>query len=79
MTILYTYSDINIIIAKPVAFLFNPFMPNGAFNICTSGAPLKPLRVDSALSYTRSTYIIMKAKLTSYYNVETKELHIDRG
>ena len=40
---------------------FNPLMPNGAFNICcprdcvsrhnggTSGAPLKPLRVDSAL------------------------------
>ena len=40
---------------------FNPFMPNRAFNICcprdcvsrhnggTSGAPLKPLRVDSAL------------------------------
>ena len=39
----------------------NPFMPTGAFNICcprdcvfrhnggTSGAPLKPLRVDSAL------------------------------
>ena len=39
----------------------NPLMPNGAFNICcprdcvsrhnggTSGAPLKPLRVDSAL------------------------------
>ena len=41
--------------------LFNPLMPTGAFNICcprdcvsrhnggTSGAPLKPLRVDSAL------------------------------
>ena len=41
--------------------VFNPFMPTGAFNICcprdcvsrhnggTSGAPLKPLRVDSAL------------------------------
>ena len=40
----------------------NPFMPTGAFNICcprdcvsrhnggTSGAPLKPLRVDSALA-----------------------------
>ena len=40
----------------------NPFMPTGAINICcprdcvsrhnggTSGAPLKPLRVDSALS-----------------------------
>ena len=40
---------------------FNPLMPNGAFNICcprncvsrhnggTSGAPLKPLRVNSAL------------------------------
>ena len=40
----------------------NPLMPNGAFNICcptdcvsrhnggASGAPLKPLRVDSALS-----------------------------
>ena len=39
----------------------NPLMPSGAFNICcprdcvsrhhggTSGAPLKPLRVDSAL------------------------------
>ena len=39
----------------------NPFMPNGAFNMCcprdcvsrhnggTSGTPLKPLRVDSAL------------------------------
>ena len=39
----------------------NPLMPNGAFNICcprdcvsrhnggTSGAPLRPLRVDSAL------------------------------
>ena len=39
----------------------NPFMPTGVFNICcprdcvsrhnggTSGAPLKPLRVDSAL------------------------------
>ena len=44
--------------------LFNPLMPNGAFNICcprdcvsrhnggTSGAPLKPLRVDSALILT---------------------------
>ena len=41
--------------------LLNPSMPNGAFNICCprdcisrhnggiSGAPLKPLRVDSAL------------------------------
>ena len=41
--------------------MFNPLMPNGAFNICsprdcvsrhnggTSGAPLKPLRDDSAL------------------------------
>ena len=41
--------------------IFNPFMPTGAFNICcprdcvswhngeTSGALLKPLRVDSAL------------------------------
>ena len=41
--------------------LFNPFMPTGALNICcprdcvsrhnggTSGAPLKPLRDDSAL------------------------------
>ena len=43
----------------------NPFMPTGAFNICcprdcvsrhnggTSGAPLKPLRVDSALRALR--------------------------
>ena len=43
--------------------LINPFMPTGAFNICcprdcvsrhnggTLGAPLKPLRVDSALRY----------------------------
>ena len=41
--------------------MINPFMPTGAFNICclrdcvsrhnggTSGAPLKPLRDDSAL------------------------------
>ena len=42
-------------------YLVNPLMPKGSFNICcprdcvsrhnggTSGAPLKPLRVDSAL------------------------------
>ena len=45
----------------------NPFMPTGAFNICcprdcvsrhnggTSGAPLKPLRVDSAPSMRTMT------------------------
>ena len=43
-------------------YVFNPLMPNGAFNICcprdcvsrhnggTSGAPLKPLRVDSGVN-----------------------------
>ena len=43
----------------------NPFMPTGAFNICcprdcisrhnrgTAGAPLKPLRDDSALRHSR--------------------------
>ena len=46
---------------REVGCVFNPFMPTGAFNICcprdcvsrhnggTSGAPLKPLRDDSAL------------------------------
>ena len=45
---------------------FNPFMPTVTFNICcprdcvsrhnggTSGAPLKPLRDDSALSSTHN-------------------------
>ena len=45
----------------PVKIAINPFMPSGAFNICcprdcdsrhnggTSGAPLKPVRDDSAL------------------------------
>ena len=47
----------------------NPIMPNGAFNICcprdcvsrhnggTSGAPLKPLRVDSALNAPGDIYM----------------------
>ena len=46
---------------RPHYYFINPFMPTGAFNICcprdcvsrhnggTSGAPLKPLRVESAL------------------------------
>ena len=46
---------------KQNGIMINPLMPSGAFNICcprdcvsrhyggTSGAPLKPLRVDSAL------------------------------
>ena len=51
----------------------NPFMPTGAFNICcprdcvsrhnggTSGAPLKPLRVDSALRALSSLRGLMGA------------------
>ena len=46
--------------APPSIPIVNPLMPNGVFNLCcprdwvsrhnggTSGAPLKPLRVDSA-------------------------------
>ena len=63
---------------------FNTSMPSGAFNICcprdcvsrhnggTSGAPLKPLRVDSALSDVFCTqwlvYINLRARLQTFYD-----------
>ena len=55
------YSFVSSYPQRALMLKFNPFMPNGAFNICyprdcvsrhnggTSGAPLNPLRVDSAL------------------------------
>ena len=65
MILLYFYKRQNHIRFSSNACTFNPFMPTGAFNICcprdcvsrhnggTMGAPLKPLRVDSALRYIR--------------------------
>ena len=61
---------------------FNPFMPTGAFNICcprdcvsrhnggTSGAPLKPLRDDSALMWvTRTNTADEKHCLYFYFTI----------
>ena len=75
----------------------NPFIPNGAFNICcprdcvsrhnggTRGAPLKPLRVDSALRAlstlrglrggTRGSPIMPRDAVSRTANVERTARH----
>ena len=70
--------------------LFNPLMLTGAFNICcprdcvsrhnggTSGAPLKPLRVDSALralSTLRGAPIMPRDAVSRTANVDHTVRH----
>ena len=66
--------------------LVNPFMPTGAFNICcprdcvsrhnggTSGAPLKPLKVDSALRALSSLWDLRGAPAVPQLCRDTQSL-----
>ena len=89
-----TYKANTHTIYTPCGYL-NPLVPSGAFNICcprdcvsrhnggTSGAPLKPLRVDSALKAlstrfkggTRGSPIMPRDAVSRTANVERTVRH----
>ena len=84
----------HIVITAPIVIIVsdcvNPLMPSGAFNICcprdcvsrhnggTSGAPLKPLRVDSALSYDIVFSYRIQFFFFQFYGTIIETLFIDK-